>query len=551
MYKLNKKVILISLVVLVVAALGIFWYWREAMFSKDILKLEILAADSVKAGDEIEYTVKYKNNGNFALENPKFSFELPENSLTEDGKNRFTKDLKDTYPGDEEFLKFTARIIGKEGDTKSARATLSYTPHNLTVRYESTTTFTTKIESVPITLTYDLPSKMEKGKEMSYAINYFSNIDYPLEDLSIKIDPTEGFQLTSAEPMSLDNTEWKLATLTKGKGGRVKIKGLISSDALNNLHFSAKLGVWQAGSFVVLKEVNQEVEIIKSLLYISQEINGSANYTASPGETLNYRIFLRNIGSSAFDNLFVISRLDGQALDLSTLKSSEGKVQQNDNLIVFDSREMASLQHLAPQQEVHVGFSVKLKEALQLSGNNSGMVIKNKVNALDVSVEFETKVGSKVEISQKAYHSTFDGIENSGPVPPEVGKTTMYVVNWKIKNSFNNVKNVKVKASLSDKVSLSDALFPEDQFSRFSFDSASKEIVWLAGDLASGSEASLSFQIGLTPSPSERGSLARLINQATVFAEDQFTGSESQNVTGPVNTSLPDDEANSGGGIVQ
>lgn len=548
--QITKRTILVGFIIFIVlAGIGGFWFYRNNI-SKEVLKLEILGSESTKVGDEVEYTVKYKNNGNFVLEKPKLIFELPENSLTEDSKIRFEQELDDVYPGNEAFLKFRGRLLGKEGDLKSTKASLSYIPRKLSVRYEANTTFTTKIESVPITLTYDLPTKIEKGKEINYSINYFSNVDYPLENLSIKVDPVDGFDLKSTNPLSLDNSEWKLNTLTKGKGGRISIKGDVTSDAGGKLNFSMRMGMWQAGSFVVIKETAQEVEVIQPLLYISQEINGSANYIASAGETLNYKIFLRNIGSTAFDNLFVISRLEGAALDLATLKSSRGQVNANDNLIVFDSRQISVLEHLAPQQEVHVDFSVKLKDTFDVANQNN-TVIKNKINAFDVSAEFETKISSKIEISQKGYHATFDGIESEGPIPPEVSKTTTYTINWKIRNTLNDVKNVKVKAFLPDNVTISDAIFPESQASNFSLDSASREIVWLAGNLASGAEASMSFQVALTPSVSQRGLVVKLINQATVFAEDQFTGSVSQSVSQSVTTSLFDDQANAGGGIVK
>src|SRR3989344_6047909 len=132
---MNKRIIFISLVILLIIGSVVFWYYRENIFSKEILKLEILSQEKAKAGDEIEYTVKYKNNGNFVLENPKIIFELPENSLTEDSKTRLTKDLKDIYPGSEDFIKFKGRILGKDGDLKVAKATIYYTPHNLSLKF--------------------------------------------------------------------------------------------------------------------------------------------------------------------------------------------------------------------------------------------------------------------------------------------------------------------------------------------------------------------------------------------------------------------------------
>src|SRR3989339_2145573 len=146
---MKKTIVFIILFLIIVASFFAFWYYRDKVFSKEILRLEILAPENTKMGEEIEYTVKYKNNGNFILENPKLIFELPENSLTEDSKTRFAEDLPNIYPGDEEFVKFKGRLLGKDNDLKVARAWLSYTPKNLTARYESDTTFTTKIETVP------------------------------------------------------------------------------------------------------------------------------------------------------------------------------------------------------------------------------------------------------------------------------------------------------------------------------------------------------------------------------------------------------------------
>ncbi len=554
---MSKKVIIfIALVVVIIAGFFGFWYYRDTIFSKEILKLEILGSDTAKVGDEIEYTVKYKNNGNFVLENPKLTFELPDNSLTEDGKTRLTQDLKDIYPGDEDFVQFKARLLGKEGDLKVAHAWLSYIPKNLSVRYESDTTFTTKIDNSPITLGFDLPSKVEKGKEITYSINYFSNIDYPLENLSVKVDSVSGFTFESADPTSLDNVEWKLNTLNKAQGGRINIKGLISADTGSHLTFSAHLGVWQDGTFVVVKEVTQDVEVIEPLLFISQQINSSANYVASPGENLHYEIFFRNIGSSPFDNLFIMSRLDASAFDLSTLKSDEGQVRPNDNLIIWDSKQISELQHLDSQQEVKVTFDVKLKDNwVPSDSEKNNILLKNKVNVSDISQEFDTKVNSNLTLNQKAYYSTQGGIQNSGPIPPQVNNATTYTITWQVNNSFNNVKNVKVRAVLPQGVALTSKISPDNQVPNFSLDSASREIVWSVGDLLASAGttnfwSSVSFQISLTPNSFMQGKLAGLIGSATISGEDQFTGKVISNTVPAIDTSLPDDQNSSGGGIV-
>ncbi|MCX6718164.1 MAG: hypothetical protein NTY81_00975 [Candidatus Staskawiczbacteria bacterium] len=553
---MNKKTFFIIFGVIVVIFV-VFLFYREGMFSKEILKVEILGPDNAKIGDEIEYTVQYKNNGNFVLQNPKLTFVLPDNSLTEDGKTIIVQSLNDIYPGDQESVKFKARLLGKDGDLKTAKASISYIPKNITATYESNTTFITKIDASPITLDFDLPTKVEQEKSLQYSINYFSNVDYPLENLSVKIDPTPGFDFVSSDPKSLDNSEWKLQTLNKAQGGRINITGKVSATTNQNLTFSASLGMWQKGNFIVIKQASVEVQVIQPLLFISQQVNGSASYVALPGETLHYKIFFTNIGSTPFDNLFLVAKLDSPALDMSTIQPDEnGKAQPDDNMIVWDHSQVPQLAHLDVQQEGEVDFSVKVKSNWNPSGSDaSNTTITDEINVSQITQKFSIKVSSGLVISQKGYYQDSD-IPNSGPTPPKAGQATTYTINWEIKNYFNDAKNVKVKATLPKNVSLTGQIMPQDESSNFSYDSASREIVWSSGDILAGTgvngdPVTLSFQVSLTPDSSQKGSVASLIGPAQISGENQFTNTTVTSQDSGINTSLPDDFSNSGGGIVQ
>ena len=554
---MNKKILLLIMFVIAVIGFFFFLYYRENMFSKEILRLEILGPDKANTGEEIEYTVKYKNNGNFVLEQPRLAFNLPDNSLTEDGKTKIVQELGDIYPGAQNFVIIKARLLGKEEDLKTAKASLSYVPKNITAAYESSTTFITKIDSTPITLDFDLPTKVEQGKSLQYAVNYFSNIDYPLENLSIKIDPVQGMDFVSADPSSLDGAEWKLKTLSKAQGGRINIVGDVLAGADQNLNFSASLGMWQNGMFIMIKQAEAQVQVIQPLLSISQQVNGSASYVASPGETLQYRIFFRNIGSTSFEDLFMAVKIDSNALDISTVEVGDGgQLQYGNNMIVWDGSQAPQLKYLGAQRQGEVSFSVKVKDNWVPSGSGpDGTVITNEVNISQITQKFSIKVNSGLVISQSAYYID-ENISNSGPIPPEAGKSTTYVINWEIKNYFSDAKNTRVRAILPEGVSLTGQILPQDELSNFSFDSVSREIVWSAGDILAGTgvngdPVSLLFQVSLTPSAPQRGSSAQLIEQVHISGENQFTNTIITYQDSGVNTSLPDDFANSGGGIVK
>ena len=387
---MSKKILFTILIILVVGSFGIFWLYRAQIFSKQVLYLEVQGPDTAKMGEEVQYIVKYKNQGNFILQDPVLVFRFPDNVITADGKTRVTKSLDDLLPGSEQYLAFKARLLGKENDLQAVHVSLAYTPKNLSARYESDTTFTTKIESVPITLTYDLPTKIEHGQEITYDINYFSNVDYLLQNISIKADFVQGFTIKSATPASLDKVEWKIGELKKGQGGRITITGTVDGSANTPLQFSVHLGMRLGGRFVILKDAAQEV-----------------------------------------------------------------------------------------------GLAVPLP---------------------------------KLSILQLA--------ESSGSEAPGA-----YTIIWQVKNDVSDVKNVKVKAILPTGATINDYIVPEDQASNFSFDTASRQIVWVAGDLSAGAQAQIAFQI--TPGLNILG--MSLLGAATVSGDDQVTGTSVQSTANGLN----------------
>jgi len=542
-----RKILLFFIILIILVGIAGFLSWQKRIFSKEVLKLEILGPTEANLLQEVEYIVKYKNNGNFRLENPELIFVPPENSIKDEkifGRQILgTETLGEAiYPGEEKNLSFKMRLLGKEGEAKIAKASLSYQPKNLKAKYESSTSFTTIIKSVPMTFEFDLPSQIELGKDFIFRINYFSNIDYLLTDLRCQIEYPFDFEFIESTPKSLEKTEWVIPVLNKSQGGRIEISGKLSGEIGEAKIFKAKLGILKDGEFVLLKETTRGVETIKLSLYLRQEINGNPQYVALPGDWLHYQIFFKNIGDEDLNNLFMVNKLEGEAFDFQTIKSDLGITQPGDNSVVFDWRKISKLQYLAPMEDGKVDFWIKLKDDL---GNVKDPILRNKVFIGQTKEEFVTKISSKLEIVQKGYFED-EIFGNSGPLPPKVGETTTYTIIWQVKNYYSNVKNVKVKAILPQNVDFAGKIFPEDQIPKFAFDSQSKEILWSVGDLERGSGilkpgSTIAFQISFTPDISQWGKTPEIIGQAKIEGLDSWTETNLYSTASAINTALPDD----------
>lgn len=545
MNKLNLSIVILAL------ATGIlgFYYYQKNIYSKETLKLEIVSQDSADLLEEVEYIVKYKNNGNARLEEPELTFEFPEYSIPV-GENslRVVKKAEDLggpiYPGQEKVFSFKARLVGKENEAKTAKAALSYQPKNLKAHYESSTSFITVIKKVPLTFEFDLPSQSESGKDIRFKLNYFSNADYPIQNLRIAVEYPSDFEFIESTPKSLGKTEWDLGSLNKAEGGRIEIAGKLRGNINDEKIFQAKIGIWQAGEFILLKTASKGVEIAKPDINITQQINGSPDYTASPGDLLHYEISFKNFGEVPLTNLFLINRLDGAAFDFQTLKSNSGDFESGDNSIVFDWKRVQELQFLNVGEEGKVEFWIKLKEDFGVLDNTA---IQNKVYLSQAKEEFINKVNTKLVIDQKGYFQD-EIFGNSGSIPPKVGESTTYTITWQVKNYYNNTKNIKVKAVLPREVKLTGKIFPEGEAGKFAFDSQSRELVWEVGEMSAGqgvqnSPPNISFQVVFIPTASQIGMTAELIGQASIAGEDQWTKDSVLALDPAITTDLPDDNS--------
>jgi len=543
-----KKVFNFFVLFVILGLAFLVWHWQRNVYSKEDLKLEILGPKEVGLLEEVEYIVRYKNNGKFRLEKPQLVFIPPENTL-KDGKI-FEREIFESeklgeaiYPGQEASLSFKVQILGKEGEAKIAKAILSYQPKNLKARYESTTSFTTIIKPIPLTFEFDLASKVPSGGNFIFRINYFSNLDSPLLGLRCQVEYPPGFEFVSSIPKSLEKTEWQIPLLNKSQGGRIEISGRLSGEVREAKVFKAKLGMVKDGKFILLKETTKGVEIVKPLIFLRQEINGSPEYVAMPGDWLHYEIYFKNIGEEELVNLTLISKLEGEVFDFQTIKSELGISHPGDNSIIFEWKKIQKLQYLFPMDEGKVDFWIKLKEDF---GPIKEPVLRNKIFIGEAKEEFVTKVSTKLELVQRGYFND-EIFGNSGPIPPIVGQKTTYTIIWQTKNYYSDVKNVKVKAKLPPIVELTGKIFPEDQVSKFAFDSVSREIVWTVGDLEKGSGIvkpgqTIAFQVALLPGESEKGKTPEIISQVRIEGLDAWTEADLVNEISPLNTTLPDDK---------
>ncbi len=552
----RKLSVAILLLVVGLGALG-FWYWQKNNFSKDVLNFQILVPSEAPMGQEITYTIRWRNNGSILLENPSLTFEFPQGTIPSvGGPLRVTKALDDIYPGQEKTLELKARLFGAQGDVKEAKAYLTYSPKNLQASYESDTSGTTVISSVPLSFDLDLPSRMESGQPFTFTLNYFSNSDYPLANTRIKIDYPQGFTFQQASPAPIGQNEWSIGILNKGQGGRIVVKGTLQGQLQEAKNFHATFGSWDNGDYTLFKEITRGIEIAQPQIEITQLINSDNPGGVTLGDVLHYEVSFKNVSGKDLQNLFLAIQPDPNFFNFDTLNVQGATLQKSDGSLVWQASSNPQLRFLGQGEEGSVEFWIKTKDTIDLSTQGSqttNFILSDKVVLSDVSQNFETKINSKIGIDQTAYYQD-EVFGNTGPLPPQAGSATTYTIIWKAQNLYNDVQNAKVKAVLPQNVQLTGKIFPEG--SSLTFDSQSREIVWTIGGVQAGAgsilaPASVAFQVSFTPSMSQRGAVAQLLGSPHLTADDTWTLQTLSASDRALDTSIPDDASSQGKGIVQ
>ena len=553
---MNKFLTILVAFVVILAAV-VYVFWQRNTYSKEELKLEMFGPAQAEVGSEVEYVVKFKNNGDFRLENPNLIFEAPDFSIKDSAL--YTKESLDStklggdiYPGEERSFSFKINLIGKEGDTKIAKASLTYQPKNLNVRYESDTTFTTIIKDVPIDFSFDLPSQIETDKNFNFHVNYSSNANWLLTNLRITVDYPTGFEFIDSVPKSIDKTEWDIPVLNNGAAGSVDVTGQLSGNIGDAKVFRARIGMWMDGQYMELKDIEKGVQINKPSVQLDEQINGSTNYTAKPGDWLHYQISFKNVSDSDQYNLVMINKLDGDLFDLTSIKSDTGSNQNGDSSIIFDGSKNSSLQYLPTMGQGTVEFWVKLKD-------NAAITKPEIIDHVAIGAareDFTTRVSAKIDFTQKAYFND-EIFGNTGPFPPKVGQPTTYTITWLLKNYFSVASGIKVVATLPANVQWSGNMFPDNATSTLVYDNSTRQVTWNLGDLSVGQGVlneppNISFQVGLTPNSDQAGTKAPLVSQARVQGTDTSDNS-SLDISAPAldTGTLSDQNMTDSLGIVQ
>lgn len=435
----------------------------------------------------------------------------------------------------------SALFYGSEGTSEVLAARLEYSISGSNSVFEKQGEANFTIGSSPVSLSIDSPAHATAGDQFSLDVTVRSNASTAVDNVAVEAQYPFGFSVAGANPQGTgNNTMWRLGTLQPGASKTIHITGSIDAADGDERVFRFLVGSNSDQSDphvrVPFLTVPQTLTVEKPYITGTLSVEGKTGSTVAvaAGKTLQGTINWSNNLSDSVSDLELSLAFDGPALDKNSINSQNGFYQSNNSTLVWTSSNDGSLASVPPGGTGSFLFSfatlppgagntlitnptitLTLQVKASRQGDTSG-------GAISSAATMKVVLASQLSITAQSFRNS-GGFSNTGPVPPRAETESTYTITWSVKNSANTVANGVAQTILPPYMR-----FVSGQGgSGITYDEGSRTVRWALDDIKPGigytsPARSASFQVAITPSTSQVGSVPSLTGTTLFSGLDRF-----------------------------
>jgi hypothetical protein len=562
--------ILMGAFIFFILAMGFAFYQFFAgsnIVSGDNINILVSGPISVSGGEEFPLDIEIRNDNKIDLKSVSLQIEYPDGTRSPEDVSvelrRQNETIGDILVGQSSRYLTKAVLYGEEKTEKTITVSIEYRVSGSNAIFHKEKEYNVLISSSPVNIQVNSPGEVNANQQIDFLVDVKSNSLTSLKGLLLKVDYPFGFNLTSANPRPISTNEsvFSIGDLEPGASRLIRISGILAGQDGEEriLKFTvgtpSKENTQDVGTpFAVYISA---VSIKKSSIGLIATVNGSSNkeVAVDVGGDIQTHIDWRNNLAERIHNLVVQIKLSGPTLDKTTVRVEDGFYNSSQNTIVFDRGPNPNFIVVNPNDEGSLSFDF----STLLPSSNSLTAFANSQIGMDIMVlgtraesgGQETlyadskviKISSQLKLLARGFR-TVGPFENSGPFPPKADQQTTYTITWTATNSFNNISGARVSAILPQNVVWTGFTSPDTE--NITYDSSSGQIVWNVGDMRSGTgitypSKDLSFQVAVTPSITQIGSVVTLLNESTISGTDTYSLSGIGETKSSVTTNITSD----------
>jgi len=432
-------------------------------------------------------------------------------------------------------------VFGEQGTVRDVTFTLEYRVVRSNAVFVKEYVYPVNIANSPVDVIVDGPADVVSNQEFSTEITITQNSTEVVDNMIAMANYPSGFNFVSATPEpNFGNDVWLLGDLAPGTERTITIRGKIRAQNGEERIITIMSGSQdpQDEKEIGVQFTSTPLSIAVGTPFISaglaQDGDESDEFVVDGNQQLAFSLNYENKLQNSLSDLEIVAHFSGSGFDPNRVNVSQGFFNTNNNTIVWNSQNNNSFNSLAPGETGNLFFFITpnpdaVNPVINVSLDASAVVVGSGTQRQTVDDIYSgvIRVASNAQLSGEILHN--DGpLVNSGPNPPSVGNETTYTVVLTISSPSNQIDSAKVTAELPSYVTWKAQTYPQNE--DISYNNATREIVWNAGSVQSGSGVNAQrkayFKVGFTPTLSHVNLAPSIVTQIKFRAEDGFTGTD-------------------------
>lgn len=486
--------------------------------------------------------------------------------------------------GDQREIKITGQFFGLANEQQAIKASLAFQLENFSAWFKKDVNQNIFLSTTPFDWDFFSPDEAFLSEEKEFRIRIKNPSEETIKARIIAFQPENfNFNHIFLEPTDEreDRKIWEI-NLEADQEEIIDFIGYFYDEA-GDKKFIVELGVLDVNNnFFPQTEKEKTVKIVQPGLVLGLKVNNSFIEDVSKdfSETLEITLAYKNIGQEKiFEPSFKLKIDPSFAIQLTNKENwlwqherkeislEKWQVEEKDNghIIIFSSFDVIEIN---PGEDGEIKITLKIidfKETFSMKLTNLSIDLLAEIEAKlfrdqvlifnSLSNKIKIKINSHVNFRAEAKYYSEEGLKiGDGPLPPEVGQTTSYLVFLRPTNTNNEIKNIKITAKLPERVIFVD----QSRVSQGNifFDNENKKIIWQIDSLPiySGGPHSFveaSFKVSLTPIQEDQGKILDVLEEIQFEANDSFSGEKILLLVNNLKTDLEFDDRARGLGVIR
>lgn len=553
-YRLKIVALAVAFFVVSVAASSVFLIGGGNTISGENITLAVTGPFSIGGGETIPLQVGVTNANAVSIEAATLIVEYPQGTRSVDDATQelFVERLAlDTVASGETLnIPLRAVVFGEENQEKEINVSIEYRVRGSNALFfKEADPLRFKIGSSPIRLAASNLKKISSGQETDVTLTITSNSPTPLTDILVKADYPIGFDFTESTPdPTYAQNMWLIDTIEPESAETVTITGVVIGSETDTYAINVAVGVpterdpQNLASVFTTEQIEFEVE--EPFIDIDMRVDGqrSEEVIIEPEQSFTTSIDITNtLDDTIYDGEILIT-LAGNAVSQVDIDPRNGYYNSSNNTISWDVASFPALAEIKPGDTKRVNLTIEpavgvnqtpqiaIDVAVKARRVQESRVAEQLTGTASAIVKI---VSDPVLFANAGYN--ISGFVDTGSIPPRAEQQTTYTMSFLVQNGSNDITDTEVSASVPPYVTWLDVTGGSGTFS---FNSTTRVITWLAGDIDANGSAFGTFQVGVTPSKNQIGNTLTILGGPQLKATDRFTGSVVRSSEGSVGTEL-------------